>query len=116
MNELDYKFFDYLKEKGFNERWFLLASVQNLLLYVASGFSNEKVADMIGLDKKYVDVVCKKFLEFEGWEEDLDYSPWYKYKNDLLTIEENYDIMVVCQKYADYRKELDDYYERDEIA
>ena len=116
MNELDEKFFEYLKEKGFNERWFFLASIQNLLLYVISGFSNEKVADMVGLDVEYVQMACENFLDFKGWDEDLNYSPWYKYKNNLLTIDDKAVIIDVCIRYETYRKELDDYYERDEIA
>lgn len=114
--ELDEKFFEHVKEKGFSKRWFFLASIQNLLLYVMSGFSNSKVADMVGLEEKYVEIACKNFLGFDGWEEDLGYSPWYKYQNSLLTNEENYDIIEVCVAYKNYRKELDDYYERDEIT
>ena len=116
MTDLDAKFFAYLTEKGFNERWFFLASVQNLLLYVINGFSNSMVADMIGMEEVYVKMSCMHFLDFSGWEKDLDYSPWYKYKNNLLTKEENSDIIKVCEKYKDYRKELDDYYDRDEIT
>lgn len=114
--EIDEKFFEYLKQKGFNERWFFLASVQNLLLYVINGFSNKNVASMVGLDEKYIQGACETFLEFSGWEEDLDYSPWYKYKSKLLTKEENSDIIRICEKYEDYRKELDEFYERDEIT
>ena len=113
---IDEKFFEYLTKKGFNERWFYLASVQNLLLYVMNGFSNKNVSDIIGLEEEYIQKVCQYFLGFDGWEEDLDYSPWYKYKNDLLTKEENSDIIVVCEKYQDYKKELDDYYERDKVT
>lgn len=116
MNELDKEFFEYLTTKGFNERWFFLASVQNLLLYIVSGFSNNKIADMIGMEEMYVKMSSKHFLGFEGWEEDLDYSPWHKFKNDLLTIEENSDILSICMRYKNYRKELDDYYDRDEIT
>lgn len=116
MNDLDEKFFEYLKEKGFSENWFFLASVQNLLLYAVSGFSNKTVAVMVGLDEEYVEKACQSFLGFDGWEEDLDYNPWYKYKKDLLTEEENSDIIMICLRYKTYRKELDDYYERDEIA
>lgn len=116
MTDLDEKFFEYVNEKGFNERWFFLASVQNLLLYVASGFSNDKVGTMIGLDETYVRKVCEHFLGFGGWEKDLDYSPWHKFRNDLLTLEENSDIIAVCERYKNYRKELDDYYDRDEIT
>jgi hypothetical protein len=111
--DIDEEFFEYLSTKGFNERWFFLASVQNLLLYVVNGFSNEKVSGMVGLEKEYVQAACKEFLEFDGWEEDLDYSPLYKHKNDLLTNEKE---CAIIEKYIDYRKELDGYYERDTVA
>jgi hypothetical protein len=110
---LDEEFFEYLKKKGFSERWFFLASLQNLLLYVANGFSNETVSKMVSLEKKYVQVACREFLGFDGWEEDLDYSPLYRSRNDLLTNEEE---RVIMDKYIEYRKELDDYYERDEVT
>ena len=114
--DLDEKFFEYLKIRGFDERWFYLASLQNLLLYVISGFSNKYVAGMVGLGEEYVQIACQNFLGFDGWEEDLTYSPWYKYKNELLTKEEDYDIIKICERYKEYRKELDDYYDRDEVA
>jgi transposase len=110
---LDDEFFEYLKRKGFNERWFFMASVQNLLLYVANGFSNRKVAKMVGLEEKYIQGACREFLDFDGWKDDLDYSPLYRSRNDLLTNEEERAIM---DRYIEYRKELDDYYERDEVT
>lgn len=113
---MDEKFFEYLTQRGFNARWFFLASLQNLLLFVVSGFTNEKISSMTALDKEYVELACENFLGFKGWEEELDYSPWYKYKNNLLTKEEDYDIIDICERYKIYRKELDGYYERDEIA
>ena len=116
MVDLDAKFFAYLTEKGFDEKWFFYASIQNLLLYVVNGFSNENVGAMVGLDVKYVEGVCQKVLNFSGWEEDLDYSPWYKYKNNLLTNEENSDIITMCEIYSEYRKELESYYDRDKVA
>ena len=116
MIDLDDKFFEYLTEKGFDERWFFLASVQNLLLYVINGFSNKKVSDMVGMEEVYVQRACNHFLGFSGWEDDLDYSPWHKFKNDLLTLEENSDIIAVCERYKNYRKELDDYYDRDSVT
>lgn len=112
----DEEFFTYLKAKGFNERWFFLASLQNLFLYVINGFSNDHVASMVGLDKEYVEIACQDFLGFDGWEEDLTYSPWYKYRNNLLTKEENSDIIDICERYKEYKKELDDYYDSDEVA
>jgi len=111
--KIDEEFFEYLKQKGFSARWFFLASVQNLLLFVVSGFSNKFVSDMVGLDEEYVKMACRNFLGFDGWEENLSYSPWYKFKNDDLTNLEECDII---QRYIEYRKELDEYYERDEIA
>ena len=116
MVDLDAKFFAYLTEKGFDERWFFYASVQNLLLYVVNGFCNENVAVMVGMEEVYVMLTCQHFLGFDGWKEDLDYSPWYRYKNSLLTNEEESDIIKVCEKYKEYKKELEDYYDRDTLA
>ena len=112
----DEEFFEYLTKKGFNERWFFLASLQNLFLYVVNGFSNEHVASMVNLEKEYVEIAAQDFLGFPGWEDDLDYSPWYKYKNNLLTKEENSDIIEICERYQDYREELDGYYERENTS
>jgi len=111
--DLDEKFFEYLTEKGFNERWFYLASLQNLLLFVVSGFPNNIVASMTGLGEEYVEIACQNFLGFSGWEVDLNYSPWYKYKNNLLTKEEDSDIIEICEKYSKYRKELEEYYDNE---
>ncbi len=116
MVDVDAKFFAYLTEKGFDEKWFFYASVQNLLLYVVSGFSNKNVSTMVGMEEVYVVKTCEYFLKFSGWEEDLDYSPWHKYKNDLLTKDDKAVIIDVCEKYKEYRKELEDYYDRDEIT
>jgi len=114
---LDDDFFKYLKEKGFDERWLLLASMQGILLYVMSGFSNKTIAKMVsGLDETYIQAVCTMFLDFDGWEEDLDYNPWYLYKKDRLTEEGVYDIISICKKYEKYRKELEDYYDRGTIT
>lgn len=114
MNNIDDEFFNYLEGKGFNERWFYLASLQNLFLYVVNGFSNENTAIMTGLcDADYVKIACQEFLGFDGWEEDLDYSPLFKHRNNSLTNEKESDII---KRYIEYRKELDDFYDRDEVA
>jgi len=79
-----------------------------------SGFSNKTIAESMidGLDVSYISKTCGVFPEFDGWEEDLDYNPWYKYNNDLLTEEEDHDIIEICKRYEHYRKELDKYYDR----
>src|SRR3989304_2654743 len=60
-----------------------LVSVSNILLLCVSGFSITEIADRYDFDESYVRWICNKYLGFEGWKENLGFSPWYYYNKKL---------------------------------
>jgi hypothetical protein len=64
-----------------------LLSVNEILSQCVSGLSVSHIARYIDQDEKYVREVTLEFIGFEGWNEDLDFSPIVCY-NRSNSIEE----------------------------
>jgi hypothetical protein len=96
-----------------------------ILLLCVSGVSNENVARNLEIDGEYVDCVIKDFLEFGGWEYNLDINPFFIYNSHsqyddyksecsiispVLTEELINKSYGLCRKYDKIRKEIQESY------
>lgn len=102
-------------------------AVDPILKLCVGGRSNQSIAGYLGFEIKYVKESIQEFLEFDGWENDLDINPWYAYQKSphnqasftytiqVLTGLVSYDTIVIaysiCSKYDLIRKEIEKYYE-----
>lgn len=102
-------------------------AVQRILLLCASGMSNKSISKQLDMTEHYIEDVLNEFIDFGGWDEDLDLNPWFIYKQDIhnqsafetkirvLTDLIKNDIIVqayyVCSKYNYIRKQVEEYYE-----
>ena len=101
-------------------------AVYDYVLLSVSGKSNEVISFLHSTDEEYIKSVCREFLEFDGWEVNLDISPIFIMKNvncdydsfviacksssDKITegqIKQAYDI---CKKFINMEIKIDEYY------
>jgi hypothetical protein len=61
-----------------------LIAVKDILKLAVCGLSNTSIANHYDFDILYIQTVLKEFLDFEGWDTDLDFSPMLIYKNNTL--------------------------------
>lgn len=102
-----------------------LIAVQEVLILIASGYSNKSVSRRLEMEEDYVSEVCQEFLKFPGYEEDLDINPYFAFRRSvsfddfvfeikLLTKVLDKDCIVwynVSEEYDKIRKEVDSFYE-----
>jgi hypothetical protein len=104
---------------------------EELLLLCVSGLSNKSIAYHLDMDVDYVEKAVSEFLLFEGWEYDLDINPFYVYNNhkeyqdfcetsltitpllDKTQLNKSYNL---CQKFEKIRKEINKYYDNNQIT
>ena len=103
-------------------------AVNDILKLCASGLSNKHICKSLDQSPIYVAQVLFHFLGFNGWDSDLDLSPWNVYnrvsgnklafEKEILDLTNllNDDIIDlayrVCSIYASIRKEMEKFYER----
>jgi len=76
----DYFLFLYQKNFGIRADVVEKYAVLDILERVASGQTNQMVADTIAAEVEYVDDVVKKYFSFPGWERELDVDMWQMYR------------------------------------
>lgn len=97
-------------------------SVESLLKLVVSGFSFKTIAKEKGIPLKTIRAYSEQYLEFYGWEKDLDFSPWriyytgddYHFRKALTKLGKD-DILIeralkACKNFDKILKEIDAYY------
>jgi len=103
-----------------------LVACDDVLLLSVSGLSNETIARETGLDLAYITTVIKTFLEFDGWIQDLDINPFYRYNKNKEHAEYVHDLQMIsplvkakdvetsyclCKRFDNLRKEVNYYYD-----
>lgn len=82
----------------------LMSNLEILVLCV-NGFSNSSISEFLGIDEQIVSSAIKEYFNFDGFLEDLEFSPLYRYrKGDNLP--EN--IKELCEIYTMLLKVLDE--------
>lgn len=117
-----------LYEEKFNipPRIIDLVACDDILLLCVSGLSNDTIARETGMELEYITSVIKTFLEFDGWEHDLDINPFYRYNrckqyddyvfeigtiSSLVTSKEKETSYCLCKRFDNLRKEVNYYYD-----
>jgi hypothetical protein len=117
-----------LYEEKFNipPRIIDLVACDDILLLSVSVLSNETISNQTGYDLIYVTSVIKTFLEFDGWEHDLDINPFFVYNKDktydfyainvttvsaITTAKQKETSYCLCKRFDNLRKEVNNYYD-----
>ena len=79
----------------------------SVLLLCASGSGNLSIANILDMDLDEVKLIIHSYLEFDGWEKDLEYNPLKLYKDNILFIYDK-DVFQVCAKFLKLEKLLND--------
>lgn len=116
----------YKEELGIPENVTEYLSVELILKYCAMGLSNNRISRKLKLDVIFISQMLSKYLNFEGWTTDLDFSPlaiynrcdgnYVMYEQEIQMI--TYDFshahldlsFSICRRYNSIRKEIDNYY------
>lgn len=56
-------------------------AIEEIIKYCISGISNKTIALSLDISEELIKDILEKFLEFSGWEEDLDISPMFFYNS-----------------------------------
>lgn len=67
-------------------------AVKDILRLCVSGLSNKTIANELDTTVDYVKDVLQHYMEFEGWEEDADFNPYFIYKKS------NDNFIAFCQE------------------
>lgn len=97
-------------------------AVDEILLECVNGKCNNKIALELDFPADYIESVLKEFLNFSGWKDDIDFSPymvynsfdgaWNYYKETvksisaMTTTKEIGDTHRLCRRYNNIRKEI----------
>ena len=72
----------YEKELGVPKEVVEYLAVIDVISLVASGHSNHTISNTLEkMNELYIESICRKFLGFEGWKQDLDVNTYFVYKN-----------------------------------
>jgi len=117
----------YEKELGVPKRVVEFLAVIDVIGLVASGHSNRTISNTLEkMSESYIESICKRFLAFDGWEEDLDVNVYFVYKNTgknlegfnaqvenitpLLKGNDIFKAYEVCSMFENMKKEINTYY------
>lgn len=103
-----------------------LLSIELIVKGCAMGLSNSRISKRLDIDVFYISQILSKEVDFEGWTNDLDFSPlaiynrsdgnFIAYKQEIETISPFYfedkvkSSFYVCKVYNNIKKEIDKYY------
>ena len=115
----------YQKNFGIPPRIVNLMSLESVLEACANGKSITSIAGKFGWSPLEVSNVLSEYLDFPGWETDLDISPLSMYNSygkdfrvfryniltftKMLTRRELITSFYICKKFGMIRKEIDKY-------
>lgn len=118
---------DFYKTKfGIPRKIIDLISVIEILKLSVQGYSNEKIARYSEDGIQYIIDVLAEFLDFTGWDSDLDFSPiaLYNKSKDFIRYQQEVKMISaitnesvinisyhICVTYFKYRKAIEKYYD-----
>jgi hypothetical protein len=101
-------------------------AVNDILLCCVAGLGNNTISMKYKLSADYVSDVLKEFLDFDGWEHDLDVNTFFIYETSgtlfesfkmmielttkLLTDNEIENAYRICKLYTKIKERIDDFY------
>jgi ribosomal silencing factor RsfS len=100
-------------------------ATQQILKLCCTGLSNKKIAEYLEIDIEDVENTLFEFLNFEGWENDLDINPLHIFekvknldnfiifmvKSSMISEKIANNFYEVCKKYKLIEEEVDNYYD-----
>jgi hypothetical protein len=112
----------YMNKHGIPEVVVDMIAVEPILRHCVTGYSISKIVRYTLMQRKYVKTVLNEYFEFDGWTDDLDFSPIAFYNRShgsIVRFEEEIkmvssienDMMAflffICKRYKDIVEEID---------
>lgn len=118
----------YERNFGVSRKTLDLVAVDPILKMCVEGYSNRRIANsLFRSDVKYVEKSLVEFMDFYGWDYDMDISPWAVYNRSNDDYNNFYQEMItsspyvsdsnikisfyLCRRYKTIRKEIKERYE-----
>lgn len=112
----------YVNEHNIPEAIVDMIAVEPILRHCVTGYSINKIVRYTLMQRKYIKTVINEYFEFDGWNDDLDFSPLAFYrrsfgsvvrfeeeikmvssiKNDMIAF-----LFFICKRYEDIVKEIE---------
>lgn len=102
-------------KSGKPEEYFDLLCEYYVLEYCVKGLGNEQIASLLGLDIQSVRDILDKRIGFEGFRENLSFSPllWYNYMGEINDSRYADGLLEgIVQKFYEIKERIEQY-ERD---
>jgi hypothetical protein len=99
-----------------------MIAVEPILRHCVTGYSISKIVRYTLMQRKYVKTVLNEYFEFDGWTDDLDFSPIAFYNRsygNIIRFEEEIKMVssiendmiaflfYICKRYRDIVEEID---------
>ncbi len=105
-------------------------AIQDILRLCTFGLSNKTISERLQMQVGYIQDTLKHYFEFEGWDETLDFNPYFiyeratkkfnLYKNEIETVSatHNFDFILasfmICRIYDEIEETVNNYYNKEE--
>ena len=91
-------------------------AVFDILHFAVTGLSNEEIAYLVDEQVDYVRGVLLEFLGIEGFEVNLDFSPYDSYL-DITDADSGHPFYIppyydICNKFHNIKQQVDEFYEK----
>jgi len=115
----------YMNDYNIPEPVVDMIAVEPILRHCVTGYSVSKIVRYTLMQRKYVKTVINEYFEFDGWTDDLDFSPIAFYnrsqgnvvrfeeeikmissiKNDMIAF-----LFFICKQYREIVEEIEKYH------
>ena len=72
----------YMESFGISPELVDLMASNEILLMCVSGSSNSSISRILNIDEESINEIISTIFDFDGWKEDLDFSPFHIYEQD----------------------------------
>ena len=76
----------YMESFGISPDLVDLMASNEILLMCVSGSSNCSISRILNIDEESINEIISTIFDFDGWEEDLEFSPYHIYEQDESNI------------------------------
>lgn len=115
----------YMNKHGIPEVVVDMIAVEPILRHCVTGYSTSKIVRYTLMQRKYVKATINEYFEFDGWTDDLDFSPIAFYRRsqeNVIRFEEEIRMVssiendmiaflfYICRRYEGILKEIEKYH------
>lgn len=104
-------------------------AIQDILRLCTYGLDNKTISNRLEMTLGYVEDAIRHYFEHSGWEESLDFNPYFIYKRaktkfgsykdeiELVSVKSSFDFILasymICKIYDNVTLTIDKYYQKE---